>query len=53
MLQEVFLKEFPNHFADFLIVDRLIEQMNYETVTESVLNDKNSSYVFVIIQAKS
>lgn len=54
MLQQVLLKEFPAHFTDFLIVDRLIEHMSFETVTEAALAlaAGDSSQVFIIIQAK-
>jgi hypothetical protein len=54
VLQQVLLKEFPAHFTDFLIVDRLIEHMSFETVTEAALAlaAGDSSQVFIIIQAK-
>lgn len=43
VLQQVLITEFPNHFGDFLIIDRLIEQMSFETVSESSLSDSSNT----------
>jgi hypothetical protein len=50
----VLLKEFSSHFTDFLIVDRLIEHMSFETVSETALSTaaEDSTQIFIIIQAK-
>lgn len=54
VLQQVLITEFPNHFGDFLIIDRLIEQMSFETVSESSLSDSSNTgtHLYIIIQAK-